>query len=186
MLNYFDLRKGVKFLLEDQPYEVLDFQQIIKAQDATVIRTKVKNLITGKVLDKTFHKGDKFEETETEKTVLKFLYSSRGKYVFCVDGNPSQRFEFSAEKLGDATKYLVPNTMVDGVVYEGKIINITLPIKVRLKIAEAAPGVKGNRAQSGTKTAVTETGSEIQVPLFVKAGDVIEVNTETGEYGTRV
>jgi elongation factor P len=186
MLNYFDLRKGVKFLLEDQPYEVLDFQQIIKAQDATVIRTKVKNLISGKILEKTFHKGDKFEETETEKTTLKFLYGNRGKYVFCVEREPSKRFEFTAEKLGDAKKYLVPNTIVDGVVYEEQIVDITLPIKMRLKVTEAAPGVKGNRAQSGTKTAVVETGAEIQVPLFVQAGDVIEVNTETGEYTTRI
>jgi elongation factor P len=186
MLNYFDLRKGVKFLLEDQPYEVLDFQQIIKAQDATVIRTKVKNLLTGKVLEKTFHKGDKFEETESEKTTLKFLYGNRGKYVFCEETNTSKRIEFTAEKLGDATKYLVPNTLVDGVVYDEQVINITLPIKIRLKVTEAAPGVKGNRAQSGTKTAVVETGAEIQVPLFVVAGDVIEVNTETGEYTTRV
>lgn len=186
MLNYFDLRKGVKFLLDDQPYEVLDFQQIIKAQDATVIRTKVKNLITGKILDKTFHKGDKFEETETEKITLKFLYSNRGKYFFCTESDPSRRFEFTDEKLGNAVSFLVPNTIVDGVVYEGQVVNITLPIKVRLKVVEAAPGVRGNRAQSGTKPAVVETGAEIQVPLFVETGDVVEVNTETGEYAFRV
>ncbi len=186
MLNYFDLRKGVKFLLDDQPYEVLDFQQIIKAQDATVIRTKVKNLITGKILEKTFHKGDKFEETETEKITLKFLYGNRGKYVFCEEGSPAKRYEFTNEKLGSATKYLVPNTIVDGVVYEDRVVDVTLPIKVRLKVTEAAPGVKGNRAQSGTKPVVVETGAEIQVPLFVEAGDTIEVNTETGEYATRV
>lgn len=186
MLNYFDLRKGVQFLLDDQPYEVLDFQQSIKAQDATVCRTKVKNLITGKILDKTFHKGDMFEETATEKTTLKFLYSNRGKYVFCFADNPAKRFEFTAEKLGDYVKYLIPNTVVDGVVYEGEVINITLPIKIQLKVTEAAPGVKGNRAQSGTKAAVTETGAEFQVPLFVEAGDVIEVNTESGDYVRRV
>jgi len=81
MLNYFDLRKGVQFILEGQPHEVLEFQQIIKAQDATVIRTKVKNLITGKVVDRTFHKGDSFEETESERVSVKFIYANRGKFI---------------------------------------------------------------------------------------------------------
>ena len=186
MLNYFDLRKGVQFLLEGQPYEVLDFQQSIKAQDATVCRTKVKNLLTGKIVDKTFHKGDMFEETETEKVSLKFLYGNRGKFVFCYTNDPAKRFDFTKDKIGDNAKYLIPNTPIDGVVYEGNVINITLPIKIQLKITEAAPGVKGNRAQAGTKAAKAETGAEFQVPLFVEAGDVIEVNTETGEYVRRI
>jgi elongation factor P len=186
MLNYFDLRKGVQFILDGQPHEVLEFQQIIKAQDATVIRTKVKNLITGKILDRTFHKGDSFEETESGKTQVKFIYSNRGKYVFSYLDEPSKRFELTEEKIGPGAKFLVPNTILDGTVYEDRVISVTLPIKVQLKIKEAAPGVKGNRAQSGTKAAVLETGATIQVPLFVEAGDVIEINTESGEYSRRV
>lgn len=186
MLNYFDLRKGVQFLLEGQPYEVLDFQQIIKAQDATVIRTKVKNLLTGKIVDKTFHKGDTFEETESEKVEIKFLYSHRGKYVFCEFNNPARRFELDGEKIGESAKFLVPNTVVSGVRYEGQIINIELPIKIQLKVTETAPGVRGDRAQSGTKTATLETGAVIQVPLFIETGDLVEINTETGEYSRRV
>ncbi len=186
MLNYFDLRKGVQFILEGQPHEVLEFQQIIKAQDATVIRTKVKNLITGKIVDRTFHKGDSFEETESEKTRVKFIYANRGKYVFSYAGDPSKRFELGAEKIGDSAKFLVPNTILDGTVYEGQVIDVMLPIKVQLKVTEAAPGVKGNRAQSGTKAAKVETGATIQVPLFVEQGDTIEINTETGEYTRRI
>lgn len=186
MLNYFDLRKGIQFLLDDQPYEVLEFQQIIKAQDATVIRTKVKNLLTGKIVDRTFHKGDSFEETASEKTEIKFLYGHRGKFFFGEVNDPSKRFELEEDKIGDTAKYLVPNTVVAGVRYEGKIINITLPIKVQLKVIEAAPGMKGDRATSGTKSVKVETGATIQVPLFVEEGDVIEINTETGEYTKRV
>lgn len=186
MLNYFDLRKGVQFILDGQPHEVLEFQQIIKAQDATVIRTKVKNLITGKILDRTFHKGDSFEETESQRASVKFIYANRGKYVFCHEDNPSKRFELTEEKIGSGAKFLVPNTILEGVVYEDQIISVTLPIKVQLKVKEAAPGVKGNRAQSGTKAAVMETGATLQVPLFVEAGDTIEINTETGEYTKRV
>jgi elongation factor P len=186
MLNYFDLRKGVQFILDGQPHEVLEFQQIIKAQDATVIRTKVKNLITGKIVDRTFHKGDSFEETESEKAQVKFVYGNRGKYVFCYANDPSKRFELAEETIGAGAKFLAPNTILDGVVYEDQVISVTLPIKVQLKVKEAAPGVKGNRAQSGTKAAVLETGATMQVPLFVEAGDVIEINTETGEYTKRV
>ena len=186
MLNYFDLRKGVQFIIDGQPHEVLEFQQIIKAQDATVIRTKVKNLLTGKITDRTFHKGDSFEETESEKAQVKFIYAARGKYVFCWVGDHSKRFELTEEKIGAGAKFLVPNTILDGTVYEGNVISVTLPIKVQLKVKEAAPGVKGNRAQSGTKTAVLETGASIQVPLFVEAGDLIEINTESQEYTKRI
>lgn len=186
MLNYFDLRKGVQFILDGQPHEVLEFQQIIKAQDATVIRTKVKNLLTGKIVDRTFHKGDSFEETESERTQVKFIYGSRGKYIFCYANDPSKRFELAEEKIGSGARFLVPNTILDGIVYEGQVISVTLPIKVQLKVKEAAPGLKGNRAQSGTKAVVLETGATIQAPLFVEQGDILEINTETGEYTKRV
>jgi elongation factor P len=186
MLNYFDLRKGIVFILDGQPYEVLEFQQIIKAQDATVIRTKVKNLITGKVVDRTFHKGDSFEETESERAQVKFVYNNRGKFVFCWADDPSKRFELAEEKIGSGAKFLTPNTLLDGMVYDGKVINVTLPIKVQLKVKEAAPGLKGNRAQSGTKAVVLETGATIQAPLFVEVGDILELNTETGEYTKRI
>ena len=135
MLNYFDLRKGVQFLLDGQPHEVPDFQQIIKAQDATVIRTKVKNLITGKILDRTFHKGDSFEETESERANVKFIYANRGKYIFCYENNPSKRFELGEEKIGMGAKFLVPNTILEGIVYEDQVISVTLPIKVQLKVS---------------------------------------------------
>jgi elongation factor P len=186
MLNYFDLRKGVQFLLEGQPHEVLEFQQIIKAQDATVIRTKVKNLLTGKITDRTFHKGDSFEETESDRTQVKFVYGNRGKYFFCYADDPSKRFELTVEKIGAGAQFLAPNTLLDGVVYDGVVISVTLPIKVQLKVKEAAPGMKGNRAQAGTKTVILETGATIQAPLFVEQGDLLEINTETGEYARRV
>ena len=173
-------------MLEGQPNEVLEFQQIIKAQDATVIRTKVKNLITGKIVDRTFHKGDSFEETESDKATVKFIYSSKGKFIFCYADNSAKRFELTEEKIGAGAKFLVPNTILDGVVYEDQVISVTLPIKVQLKVTEAAPGIKGNRAQSGTKAVLVETGATVQVPLFVEEGDVIELNTETGEYARRV
>jgi len=186
MLSYFDLRKGVKFILESEPYEVLEFQQMYKAQDAVVAKTKIKNLISGKVLEKTFHQGDYFEEAELEKIEVKFVYSNRGKFCFSEAKDPSKRFELTEEQIGSGFKFLKSNQTLTGIKFQDKIINIVLPIKVQLKVIEAPPGVKGERAQAGTKQVTLETGAQINVPLFVETGDIIEVNTETGEYVRRV
>lgn len=186
MLSYFDLRKGVKFILEGQPYEVLEFQQIYKAQDMVVARTKIRNLISGKVLEKTFHQGDTFEEAELEKIEVKFLYSHRGRFGFCEAQNPRNRFELTEEQIGKGAKFLKANQVLTGIKFQEKIINIVLPIKVQLKVIEAPPGVKGERAQAGTKPVTLESGAIVNVPLFIESSDIIEVNTETGEYVRRI
>jgi len=186
VLNYSDLRRGVQFIFDGQPHEVLEFQQIKKARAAGLLQTKIKNLITGKVLDRTFHQGDNFEETEIERISAKFIYANQGKFVFSRINDPSKRFELTEEQIGASAKFLAPNMEVEANVYEDQIIGINLPIKVQLKVKEAAPGVKGNRAQSGTKAVVLETGAAIQAPLFVQIGDTLEINTQTGEYSKRV
>ena len=186
MLSYFDLRKGVKFILDQEPYEVLEFQQIYKAQDMVVARTKIRNLINGKVLERTFHQDDKFEEAELEKVEVKFLFTHRGKFFLSEVTDPSKRFELSEEQIGEGAKFLKPNQSLTGIKFQEKIINIVLPIKVQLKVIEAPPGVKGERAQAGTKQVTLETGAIINVPLFVETGNIIEVNTETGQYVRRV
>jgi elongation factor P len=186
MLSYFDLRKGVKFILDGQPYEVLEFQQIGKAQDVVVARTKIKNLITGKIIERNFHQDDTFEEAEIEKVKIKFIYSRKGRYYFCEAENPRNRFDLEEERIGPGAKFLKENLILEGLKFKGKIINVSLPIKVQLKVIEAPPGVKGERAQAGTKQVTLETGAKISVPLFIEQGDEIEVNTETGEYVRRV
>jgi len=186
MLNYTDLKKGVQFILEGQPYEVLESGQMKKAQRRPVMQTKIRNLITGNVFERNFQQGETFKEAELNKFKAKFLYAHRGRYFFCEEGNPSKRFDLSEEQIGQSVKFLKQNQVVEAVTFEGKIINISLPIKVQMKIKEAPPGIKGDRAQGGTKTAVLETGARIQVPLFVEAGDVIEINTEKGEYVRRI
>lgn len=186
MLSYFDLRKGTKFILDGQPYEVLEFQQIFKAQDVVTAKTKIRNLITGKVIEKSFHKGDTFEEAELDKTELKFIYSNCSKFCFAEVDNPKNRFELTEEQIGSGGKLLKPNQTLTGIKFQGKVINVILPIKVNLKVIEAPPGLKGDRAQAGTKTVILETGAKINVPLFIEEGDIIEVNTEKGEYVKRV
>lgn len=186
MLSHSDLRRGTRFILDGEPYEVLEFNPVKKARGKAVVQTKIKNLITGGMLEKSFHQGDAFEEAELEKIEIKFLYSHRDKLFFSKLNNPKDRFELSEEQIGESAKYLKPNEILEGIVFKGEIINASLPIKVQLKVIEAPPGVIGDRAQSGNKLVRLESGAEINAPLFVKEGDVIEINTETGEYVRRV
>ncbi|MFH1575814.1 MAG: elongation factor P [Candidatus Nealsonbacteria bacterium] len=186
MLSSSDLRKGIRILIDGEPYEVLDSNPMKKAQRRVVMQTKLKNLLTGNALERNFHQGDVFEEAEMSKLEAKFLYAHRGLYFFCEKENPSKRFDLSEELLGIQAKFLKPNEIVDAIIFNEKIVSISVPIKISLKVTEAPPGVKGDSAQGGTKIVTLETGAQVSVPLFVKDGDVIEVNTATGEYTRRV
>ncbi|MDP3882628.1 MAG: elongation factor P [Candidatus Staskawiczbacteria bacterium] len=186
MLSHTDLKKGVQFIYNDQPWEVLEAQLLKMAQRRPVIQSKIKNLIDGKVQQINFQQGDVFHEADLEKKEIKFLYQNKGEYFFCEPKNPSKRFSFSESQIGEQAKFLKPNENVVGIVFEEKIINFSLPIKVELKVKETPPGFKGNTAQGGTKEAKLESGAVIQVPLFINEGDVVEINTETGTYVRRV
>ena len=185
MIGYFDLRRGIRFIYEGQPYEVLDFNHMKKAQREGIAQVKMKNLITGKVVEHSFHSSDNFNEADIQKLSSKYLYNNRGKFFFCEEKEASKRFEVSEEQIGLGAKFLKAGEIIDAFIFEGKIISISLPIKVQLKVTEAPPGIKGDRAQGGVKTVVLETGATINAPLFVVTGDVIEINTETGEYVKR-
>ena len=186
MLTHTDLHPGVQFIYEGQPWEVLEASMMKMAQRRPVIQSKIKNLIDGRVQERNFQQGDVFEEADLQRREIKFLYQTKGQYFFCEPNDPSNRFFFTEEQIGSQAKFLRPNEIVTGIVFEEKIITFKLPIKVQLKVKEAAAGIKGDRAQAGTKSAVLESGAEIQVPLFVEEGDTIEVNTETETYVKRV
>lgn len=186
MLTHTDLHPGVQFIFEGQPWEVLEASMMKTAQRRPVIQSKIKNLIDGRVQEKNFQQGDVFNEADLEKKDIKFLYQSKGQYFFCEINDPSKRFFFTEDQIGAQAKFLKSNEIVTGVLFEEKIITFKLPIKVQLKVKESAPGVKGDRAQGGTKEAVLESGITIQVPLFIEEGDIIEINTETGTYVKRV
>lgn len=185
MLGYFDLRKGTQFIYEGQPFEVLDFNQMKKAQREGIAQVKMKNMISGKVIEASFHSGDSFNEAELQKLRAKYLYGHREHFFFCEEEDASKRFELSEEQMGPGIKFLKPGMTINALLFEGKVINISLPIKVLLKVTEAPPGVKGDRAQGGLKSVILETGAQLNVPLFVEQDDIIEVNTETGEYTRR-
>jgi elongation factor P len=185
MLNYNDLRIGVIFVLEGDPYKVLDFKHVKMQRGKPVVQTKIKNLINGKIFPRTFHQSDAFEEADIEKDIVMFLYSHRDEYWFSDIDDKSNRFFLSQEHIGEPAKFLAPNTEVTAVQFNGKIISIEIPIKMDLKVIETPPGDKGNTASGGTKTATLETGTVVSVPLFVNTGDVVRINTETGEYSER-
>lgn len=186
MLTHTDLKKGVEFIYEGQPWVVLEAQLLKMAQRRPVIQSKIRNLIDGRVQEKNFQQGDVFEEADLQKHEIKYLYNTKGQYFFCEPNDPSKRFSFTESQIGVQAKYLRPNEIVTGIVFDEKIINFNLPIKVELKVKETPPGIKGDRAQGGTKEAILESGAVIQVPLFIEEGDVIEVNTDTGTYVKRV
>lgn len=192
MLTHTDLKKGTQFIYEGQPWQILEYQHLKMAQRRPVVQTKIMNLINGSVQEKTFQQGDVFEEAELEKKNIKFLYltpagggAGTAQYWFCEENDPSKRFSFSENQLGPQAKFFKPNSLVEGIIFNDKIINVLVPIKVQLKVKETPPGIKGDRAQGGTKEALLESGARIQVPLFIEEGDVIEVNTELKEYVKR-
>jgi len=187
MLRYNDLRKGVIFLLEGEPYEVLEYSITAQGQHRRpVSKTKIRNLRTGAVISRNFKQSEEFEEAEIETKEIKFIFAHRGKYIFSEINNPSKRFELNFEVLGEKTKYLKPNIKLEAILFQGKIINIKLPIKMDFKVIDCPPDFKGNTAQGGTKTATIETEAIIEVPMFIKTGDVIRINTQDSSYVERV
>ena len=179
------LKPKTFIIYEGQPYVVLETHHLKMQQRRPTVQVKMNNLINGKVLDRNFAQSDVFEEAEIEKQKVKFLYSHRDQYWFANEKDPSKRFELSQDILGDSTKFLKPNTVLDAVLFENKVITIELPIKMDFKVIEAPPAVKGNTAQGGVKQVKLETGAAINVPLFINQDDVIRINTETGEYVER-
>jgi len=185
MLSYNELKIGIMFKFEGVPYEVLDYEFLRMQQRKPVAKTRIKNLLTGQVIERNFHQNEALESIEVEKEPINFLYTHRGEFWFSEKNNPKNRFKLEESKLGNGAQFLKPNTDVMALKLEDQILGVQLPIKVDLKIKEAPPGERGNTAQGGTKTAILETGAQIAVPLFVNAGDTVRINTKIGAYVER-
>jgi len=186
MLSYSELRAGVTFVLDGEPYRVLEYSFLRMQQRKPVAQTKIKSLKSGKVVNRNFHQNETFEEANIEKEKAKFLYNHRGEYWFQRGNDPKNRIMLQEELLGDPVHFLKPNTELSLDVFRGEIINVEIPIKMDLKVKEAPPGVKGDSAQGGAKEIILETGAKITAPLFVNEGDIVRVNTESGIYIERV
>jgi len=186
MLTYNDLRERVIFLYEGEPYEVMEFAFLRMQQRKPVAKTRIKNLINGKIIERNFHQNETFEEADIEKKEVKFLYGHRGEYWFSELNNPAVRFKLGDDIVGTKAQFLKANTPVAVRLWNEKIIAVELPIKMEFLVKDAPPAIRGNTAQGGTKAVTLETGAVIQVPLFVNTGDIVRVNTTTGEYVERV
>ncbi len=192
MLNYNEIL-GKKFIVyEGQPFEVLDAHIFRMQQRKPVNQTKLKNLFTGKVTEITFHQADKVEEAEINLREIKYLYTNKGQFWFSEVKDPSKRFSMTEEVVGKGGQFLRPNSLINVLMWlppgeegEGKMIGIRLPIKVELKVTEAPPAVKGDTAKGGNKVITLETGATLNAPMFITEGDVVRINTETGEYVER-
>ena len=186
MLEYNDITERKYIIFEKEPYEVLSSHVFRKQQRKPVNATKLRNLISGRIIENSFHVSEKVEEAEIEKKEVKYLYTNKGEFWFCEPSDLSKRFDLPETMIGPAAKFLKENSIVDVMTFDGKIIGLKLPIKVDLKVTESHPAVRGNTAQGATKSVVLETGAEIQVPMFIKEGDIVRINTDTGQYTDRV
>ena len=186
MLSYNEVLPKTLILLDGEPYEVLTSWVFRKQQRKPVNQTKLKNLKTGSTTEYTFHVSDKVEEAEIESKKAKFIYNRKGEWFFHDIDNSSNRFSLTEEMVGDAGKFLTANTEVEVRLFDDKPYKITMPIKMDLKVTEAPPNTRGNTAQGGNKVVTLETGTTVNVPMFINTGDTIRLNTETGEYVERV
>ncbi len=189
MFGISEIKTGKNIELEGIPYTVLYHEHSKTGRAGSVLRTRIKNLVTGAVLEKTFQGAEQVKEADVSKSKAQFLFKSdtgnEESYSFMDTGTYDQ-FSISRDALGNAANYLVEGTEISVLNFNGKPINIELPVKITLKVVEAPPGIKGNSASSGGKVVTLETGMKITTPLFINEGDEIVVNTERGEYVGRV
>ena len=171
--------------MDGNPCEVIEANFSRMQQRKAVVSAKIKNLATGKITDITFQASDYFEEADVQKRPLIFLYAHRGEYFFSEPDKKQNRFSLTETVVGDNARWLKPNTPLTAVFFGEKLLTFTLPIKMDFLVTEAPPGIQGDRAQGGTKAVTLETGTVIQVPLFINTGDTVRVNTETGQYVER-
>lgn len=185
MLSYNELKKGTLFIWNGEPYEVLEYNFVRMQQRRPSAQTKIKHLKTGSISTQTFKQSDTFNELVIGKKPATLVFCHRGQCTFSLDKN-KERFVLTDEKLGEKVGYLKPNMPVEARYIEDELLDIDIPIKVDLKVTESPPGIKGNTAQGGVKQVTLESGLKINVPLFINEGDVLRINTESGEYVERV
>lgn len=185
MLEYNEVKERKFIIFESEPYEVLTSHVFRKQQRKPVNATKLRNLLSSRIVEHSFHVSDKVEEADLSTRKIKYLYNNRGEFWFCEMDDPSKRFKIEETMLGVQVKYLKANSVVDALIFNEKIIGVKLPVKVELKVTEAVDAVKGNTVSGGSKNVKLENGAEIFVPMFINQGDVIRINTETGDYVER-
>lgn len=185
-LSYNEITENKIIVLDGVPHEVLSSHVFRKQQRKPVNAAKLRNIVTGKVTERAFHPRDVVDEAKIETKKVKYIYENRGEWWFCKPTDPSNRFEIKSTLIGERGKFLKPNTVVEALMFDERLIGLRIPIKVDLKVTESHPAVRGDTSKAGTKEVTLETGAVIQTPMFIKEGDVVRINTETGEYTDRV
>jgi elongation factor P len=178
-------RNGLKIELDGEPFTMIFFQHVKPGKGGAFVRTKVKNLKTGRVLDRTFRAGERVDEADVEEKTMQFLYMEGDNSVF-MDTSSYDQIPFTPEQVGDAKKFLKENLEVSVVFWRGRPIGVELPSFIEAVVKQCDPGIKGDTASGATKPATIETGAILQVPLFIKEGDTLRVDTRTGQYVERV
>lgn len=180
-----DFRKGTTFEMEGNVFKVVDFQHVKPGKGSAFVRTKLKNVITGAVIDKTFNPSDKYPEATIEKREMQYLYNDGDLYYF-MDNETYDQMPLNKDVLSDALQFLKENMNVTVISYKGNVFSVEPPMFVELEVTYTEPGFSGNTTTTSGKPATLENGYEISVPLFVNIGDTIRIDTRTGEYMERV
>jgi elongation factor P len=180
-----DLKNGLVLNLDNQLWQVLEFQHVKPGKGPAFVRTKLKNVISGKIIDKTFNAGTKVETANVDRRDMQYLYHDGTDYVF-MDAKDYDQVNISSELVGDAANYMLENQELQISFHEGTPLSVELPASVELTITHTEPGLQGDRSTGGSKPATLETGYEIQVPLFLEEGVKIKVDTRSGDYLGRV
>ena len=176
-----DFKKGLKIEIDGTPFIIVDFLHVKPGKGGAFVRTKLKNLVTGKVLDQTFRSGEKVKRPDLVERDMQFLYREGDDY-YMMDNQTYEQLALTAEQLGDAVLFLVENMNVNVLFFNQQPVAVDLPNFVELAVAETEPGLKGDTASGGSKPATLESGAIIQVPLFINEGDRVKVDTRTGSY----
>ncbi len=180
-----DFRNGTTFEMEGNVYRVVEFQHVKPGKGSAFVRTKIKNVITGSVLEKTFNPSEKFPSAEIDKREMQYLYEDGGLYYF-MDNETYEQIPLNKEQIGESLKYLKENMNVKILSYKGNVFSIEPPMFIELAVTYTEPGFAGNTATTSGKPATLENGLEINVPMFINIGDVIKIDTRTGEYMERI
>lgn len=181
MISAGDFRNGTSFVMDGQPCQVVEFQHVKPGKGSAFVRVKYKNLETGSVVQTTFNPSDKYEPVSLSRRDMAYIFKDENLYYF-MDQETYEQIPIGADMLEEGLPFLKEGTVVRVMFWEGKILQVELPNVVELKITECEPAVRGDTAQSATKNAVLETGTEIRVPLFINQGEVVRIDTRTGAY----
>ncbi|HEY9313528.1 MULTISPECIES: elongation factor P [Nocardiaceae] len=185
MANTSDFKNGLVLNMEGQLWQILEFQHVKPGKGPAFVRTKIKNVLSGKTVDKTFNAGVKVETATVDRRDMTYLYNDGQDFVF-MDGENFEQLNVSPETVGDGAKFMLENMKVQVATHEGVPLYVELPVTVELLVAQTDPGVQGDRSTGGTKPATLETGAEIAVPLFINTGDKLKVDSRDGSYLGRV